>query len=69
MTPRLKAQNITKVEISYIVSTADPDFEPIKAGLTIEISDNMRLGKQQFLVTIEQVAQAFFELFENEVYD
>ncbi len=66
---RLKAEDIKKVEISYVVSTNDPDFEPVKAGLTVEIDDQMRLGKQQFLETLKQVAQAFLDLFDNEVYD
>ena len=66
---RLKAEDIKKVDISYVISTNDPDFEPVTAGLSIEIHKNMRIGKNKFLDIIKEVAQAFIDLFENEVYD
>lgn len=64
---RVRAKDIKKIKFSIIVETDDPDFESVKAGLMVEITDELKLSKQQFMTTIKQTYQSFIDLFEEEV--
>ncbi len=64
---RVRAKDIKKVTFSIIIETDDPDFESVKAGLMLEVMDELKLNKQQFMSNIKQTYQSFVDLFEEEV--
>ncbi len=64
---RVRAKDIKKITFSIKIETDDPDFEPIKAGLKIEIADEMTLSKDKFMETVKQTGQTFVDLFNKEV--
>lgn len=64
---RVKAKDIKKVTFSVTIETDDPEFESVKAGLIVEVIDELKLNKQQFMSTVKQTYQSFVDLFEEEV--
>jgi hypothetical protein len=64
---RILAKAVKRITFSIKVETNDPEHEPVKAGLTVEVSDEMKMSKLQFMETIKQTNQSFEDLFEDEV--
>ena len=64
---RIRAKEVKKITFSITVETDDPDHEPVKAGLAVEVADEMKMSKLQFMETVKQANQSFEDLFEEEV--
>ncbi len=64
---RVRAKDIKKVTFSITIETDDPEFEPVKVGLIVEVTDELKLNKDQFMKMVKQTNQFFVDLFKEEV--